>query len=652
MSRLSPSSTPPDRQTKRTKEGPGFGWTLFMGVLSVLYLGVEFGFNSLIVDTVAGLPSPEETQWLELLGRTISAVGFTLLVWGIITRRCGRLVAKVGLMLLALAVCFPAMFFGQRMLVDAIVDRSTGEQRLTSRYMTWLKAGLSDGLIVIDGLPLDASRSPSPEDKTFLSLAGALVYFDPDFLSTVEDHQEEIVKQVISNVSSDTLDSRYEQYLQARTQIQELWSAYTEGTKSYYRAVGGSDSRAQESWVELNQSVLSSWRDYSEGREKWDRRWGAEADAFYPKAKTMFRRWSRCGTRQGCNSRMERAYREEMVQVFDREDLDYQHWCVSFYVGLIIAPRDSYNVGGRRCPAKQTDFRTAFVEASSRKFEQQTGFSHTLTEAEYLSSGALRREVLADLVDKGIALGPNWSLTDKDAYISAVETKIKWEAKQAFNAGLRGLGGDEKLAPGLRYQHFVASPAVQDKARSMLGGGFVKGVEFHWSKETFFRRVLEPQIQRRVHDEIRNLKQGAPAYEDGASLASEGKQAMRAILVPPVAIAFSLFFGLWNLVSLLSSLAFAALGRRAVPRVRAGLAVVALAGIICAPLILTNVYAENRAVGYFIGEVQESHPVLGRAFDWVIRIQPVAYPIGAVIRQDLSLIASRQINRWIATPND
>lgn len=50
--------------------------------------------------------------------------------------------------------------------------------------------------------------------------------------------------------------------------------------------------------------------------------------------------------------------------------------------------------------------------------------------------------------------------------------------------------------------------------------------------------------------------------------------------------------------------------------------------------------------------VPESHPVLGRAFDWVIRIQPVAYPIGAVIRQDLPLFASRSINRWIVASND
>lgn len=608
-----------------------------MAVFSVMYLGVEFGFNSLIVDTVAGLPSAEETERLELLGRTISAVGFTLLTWGVIARRCGRLVAKAGLMLLAVVVCFPVMFFGQRMLVDAIVDRSTGEQRLTARYMTWLKAGLADGLIVIDGLPLDASRAPSPEDKTFLALSGALVYFDPNFLSTVEKHQTEIVNQVISRVSSDTLDSRYEQYLQARKQIQELWNAYADATKSYYGAVDGSASQAQKAWVDLNQDVLESWRDYSEGREKWDRRWGAEADAFYPKAKTMFRRWSRCGTRQGCNSRMERAYREEMVRVFDRQDLNYQHWCVNFYVGLIIAPRDSYNVHGRRCPAKQSDFRTAFIEASSRKFEQQTGFSHSLTEAEFLSSGALRREVVADLVGKGIELGPNWQLSDRAAFIAAAEAKIRQEAARAFNTGLQGFGGNVQLAPGLRYKDFVASSAVQDKARSMMGGGYVEGMEFHWSKETFFRKVLEPQIQRRVHNEIRNLKQGAPAYADGAALAPEGKQAMRAILVPPVAIAFSLFFGLWNLVTLLSSVVFAALGRRAVPRVRAAVAVAALAGILCAPLILTNVYAENRAVGYFIGEVQESHPILGRAFDWVIRIQPIAYPAGATIRQQFSM---------------
>ena len=628
-------ATTADHQAGECKRSTNSGfWAFLIGILSFVYLGIEFGFNSLIVDTVAGIPSIAEAERLELIGRSVSGIGFTLIVWSVIVKRSSRSARLKPLwMILALLVCFPAMFFGQKALVDYVVNQSTGDQRLLSRYMSLLKTGLADGLIVIDGLPLDTSHKQTPEDKTFLALVGGLVYFNPAFLDTVEKNQDKIVDQVIRRMTSGNLDARYEDYLSVRQAVSKNWENYKEGTKSYYSALNGRDDKAQEAWVEMNNKVLSSWKTFDEGRITWRQRWGEEADKFFPEAKKMFRQWSRCSTGKVCNDRADRKYRKEMMRIFGREDLPYQHWCVTGYLGIFIYPKDSYKVKGRQCPAKQEEFRTKFIEASTRKFYQKTGLSFQTTEAQFLVNDKIRRDVTATLRKKDIILPENWKLTDRSTFILAVKEKVAREANQRFLGVVKTLSNPDSIQPGMGYTDFISSAAIQSTVKSRMGDAYTDGMRFNWSKESFFSNALEPMIQRQVKREINNLKKGAKAYENGGPLETIGKQSMRSILVPPIAIAFSLFFGLWNLLNLVSSIFLLAIGGYATSIVKKSITASVFLSILITPFFLSNYYSDNRVVGYFVNESRKTNPMLGHAFDWVIRIQPVIYPSGKKIHE-------------------
>jgi len=324
------------------------------------------------------------------------------------------------------------MFFGQKALVDYVVNQSTGDQRLLSRYMSLLKTGLADGLIVIDGLPLDTAKTRTPEDKTFLALV-------------------------------------YEEYLGVRQLVAGNWVTYKEGSKSYYSAISKSDNKAQEAWVELNNEVLSSWKAFDEGRTKWTLRWGEEADKFFPQAQKMFKQWSRCSTGKVCNDKADRKYRQEMMRIFAREDLPFQYWCVTGYLGLFVYPKDSYKVKGRQCPIKQEEFRAKFIEASSRKFQQKTGLAFQTSEAQFIASEKLRRDITATLKKRGINLPDSWQLTDRSAFVVGVRDKVVREAKQRFQRVVSDFSKTDSIQPGMDYVAFIGSSAVQDIVKSRMG---------------------------------------------------------------------------------------------------------------------------------------------------------------------------------------
>lgn len=611
-------------------------WGIILGVISIAYLAAELAFNSLVIDTVAGMPTIADTERLELLGRSISGFGFTLIVWGMLKKLRIRNTRKFVSMVLALIICFPLMFFGQKALIDYVVDRSSGEQRLLSRYMSLLKAGLANGLISIQGLPIDTTETQSAGDKTFLSLVGGLIYFNPTFLQTVENNQAAIVDQVIRRMSSDKVDARYDNYLNIRKDVGQYWGDYKTGTKAYYSAIDGSSANAQEAWVDMNTQLHSYWNDFAKGRDDWTQRWGTEADNYFPQAKKMFLKWSRCRTSKVCNKRAGKRYRKEMERVFGRTDIAFTHWCVNPYVALLFFPDDSYRVQGRQCPVKQSLFKEKFIEASELKFRNQAGLKFETTEIAFLSSDYVREKMIKNLKEMDIDLPDGWTISNKADFVRGVNNKIKKEAGIKFRKSLPGLSS-KTLSPGLSYDEFIQSDTLQSEVKNRMGVAYTPNMRFNWQKDAFFKKVMEPAIISQVKTEVDNLKRGATHFENGKELEGIGKQSMRSILVPPIAIAFSLFFGIWNFMNIVAGSLLSLSGRwisRTLKRfILGGLAT----AVLITPFFLPSYFAENKVVGYFVSESKTTSPLLGNAFDWVIRLQPLVYPVGLHIREQINI---------------
>lgn len=612
--------------------GPYKLLTIGLGLLSVAYIAVEFAFNSLVIDTVAGIPTIDETHSLELIGRTVSGFGLIFIAWGFIIRRSTQsLTMQFLLLVLSAIICFPAMFYGQKYLVDKIVDASTGSQRLQSKYMSLLRTGLSEGIIAIDGIPFDSTKPQTAEDKTFLSLVGSLIYFNPQFLSTVEKNQDQIIKEIILRTSTDSVDEGYKEYLKIRESVSDYWNKYQKGSKSYLNAVSNSNNKSLDAWVDMNTEILKSWSSFDSGRNNWYEKWGKQSLKYYGQTDRLFRTWARCKS-ESCRNKSKQNYAKRMQQLFKCQDIPYTFWCKKLLLGFLKNKAYGHQVGNMQCPSRKKDFTPKFIAASAVEFQNTTGLNIRVTEAQFILSNKVRKDTVAKLKRDGINLPSTWRLNDKQMFVRTVTEHANKKAMRQFDREVKRFLKEDTIKPGLTYSAFVKSTAVQNTVKAEMGSAYIKGMRFNWSKETFFTRSIEPKIKKKVQDEIAKLKNGAEAYENGNSLEESGKQSMRSILVPPIAITFSLFFGLWNLFNLGTSILIAGLGRFSTKKVKRSISIIILTSILIAPLFIGSYYADNKVVAYFVDEARKTHQVLGHVFDWVIRTQPIIYPAGKSIR--------------------
>jgi len=167
-------------------------------------------------------------------------------------------------------------------------------------------------------------------------------------------------------------------------------------------------------------------------------------------------------------------------------------------------------------------------------------------------------------------------------------------------------------ALGIKYRfdswrQFSRLPQVQDVMREKLGVD--DAVDLDMTKESFLDLVVIPKYKRRALEE-------RDRWLSFNFNKEQGRQAVRAVVVHPVALAFSLFFGVLNLVGLISGIGRLALNAS----FGHSLTVVSIGGILAVPLLYSGTdysfyqYLENIEIEEF-----------GYVVRWVMTVEPWVY---------------------------
>ena len=124
-------------------------------------------------------------------------------------------------------------------------------------------------------------------------------------------------------------------------------------------------------------------------------------------------------------------------------------------------------------------------------------------------------------------------------------------------------------------------------------------------------------------------------FADGEPYEDDGKLYVRSVLIPPIAMALSLFFGLLNLISLLAmGLRKAGLSERLVS---AGHRYVLPAIILVGPVLFPSQIAQTSQFQKIVDETQESLGGLRYSVVWLTGLQPAVYPLGDALGDALGL---------------
>jgi hypothetical protein len=181
----------------------------------------------------------------------------------------------------------------------------------------------------------------------------------------------------------------------------------------------------------------------------------------------------------------------------------------------------------------------------------------------------MARNAVLRKVRARVPVSPQWNLADEAAFRAAVEQQVRRRAGGASGDGSLTVQG-RRLPPGLGWPAFFAHAGVQAELHDKLKlPASVLLQPAYGSAAAFEREVFAPLVRDTARRELQRYDAPVESFADGGRNAQVGLDAARAVIVPPVALFFSLLGAVGHLAKLgylLLRLAVAtlpALGRRA-----------------------------------------------------------------------------------------
>lgn len=251
------------------------------------------------------------------------------------------------------------------------------------------------------------------------------------------------------------------------------------------------------------------------------------------------------------------------------------------------------------------------------------------------------KRVRNDVRGKGVPVPNDWEPGDRAGFDAAVARKARGNIQASFADGIRqrfpeGAG----LAPYLSWPAFANHPAIQSYWKHKLA----IPDEVHLPSDIgdvqqYQKLVYTPTLDVRQAENLRQLDAPVSDFADGARYAGIGQDGMRALIVPPIALGFSLlgalvhiFKFLLGVIQLVTQRGFANIVYKTAGIVAGALLIFAVANV----LPTTPLTGQKLFVDRLYPDAQHKY---GDASMWLVRgtihLQPIAYPVFEFVRQDV-----------------
>ena len=675
-----PSSAASSESAASSSSGSGFArkrWALALLLLSAVYLLFEMIFNASLVQVAgSGYSTEDELTRTELLGRSLSGIGASLLLAGwalrgpLLSNRARRWTAA-GLIFL---VTWPLVFFGQRVLIDQyLIEPSSAEQRQRAYYAQLVRQGLATNSIEIEGIAHTPDEAYSGEALTFIALFGSLLYADDDLINKVESHTQAMVKKMVTDAAYRDFPDHYERYQAFRGELQDEYRRYAEASNTFNTRKSASSAEADKAWQQIDQEISKGWQEYQEGMAQFDREVSLKAEQLTPRLKDYFDRISQCQS-DACRRPYDERYAKEITQL-GVGYIEPVYWLLEEKVSTTEKVTNSLLVGvltgGLSLAIQGLDLATGgdggleksrfyylndtqdVAERLSLKLqptfaEKAKGYSYNLPSYEaFRNHPVTAQQIIQSSRKKGINLPDRWALNDRATFDRLVDRKVASEADSTWKRRSQNQG--LSLPPNLSWDQFQRHPEVQALIRDEMGAAlYVNPMRADWNNRQFLERVVEPNIDRKTKEIIDQLRHEAVEYEDGGSMAETAKSALRAILVPPISMGLSLLLIVLTLCNLPIRF-WKEFAPRSARKKSLLLMLAPPVLVVAVPLLFfSNSYlsprhdadpSEPQVIHYFMDQVsEEASPLAALGLRWVMAAQPRFQPLGSALNERTRLL--------------
>ncbi|MDN3920047.1 hypothetical protein [Roseateles violae] len=236
-----------------------------------------------------------------------------------------------------------------------------------------------------------------------------------------------------------------------------------------------------------------------------------------------------------------------------------------------------------------------------------------------------RRRVIEALRKRGVDVPDHWRLDDRETFVDSLP---QGRALRQFRARADAiLGGRTSIAPGLDWALFSSHADVQGFVKRQIasgGSGFelpAGPIDLTLSFNAFKKQIFGPPVERRVREASEKVRLSSESYAPGGRNHQAGIDAIRAVIVPPIALGMSLLFALVNLGAIL--VGWTPLSARARGVLRMGI----VACVLGLPLLLSNRITTSRAFERMSHGLEQRMPPAALLVNWVVRAEPVFYHV-------------------------
>lgn len=646
-------------------------------VAQVLYLLAEVGFNAALLNVASGATGTlDQIDSLEVTGRVLAGAGLALLFIGALMARpqlsqwvnAGVIARFVFWTALLVPLSVWIMWHLQIALIDRlVVDRADRQERFAASYVQHLAPAIRQGVLGLDHLPITSQDLDRTDIKTLLTLLGPALMTNQRLVEKIADAGEDIVKFGVHSRSASSLDEAYHSFLTSSEAMAAAWSDYEGQVKTLEADLDAEvidliSSREYSVTVDRMETVDNLYR--KRERDLWetlDRR----------VEQTLNNMHNRCSTRRGFGdqfkailsfSKMDRNLcyldsdqptRGRNAQRFYSDFGFYptfEDYCPRWQHSEQCLSPDQYHSAARktwsRAPEdKKQDFFDRH-QRYSRSYIKQTppGLSTT----EMFNHPSIKDHLQLDQ-SLTIRAGDIQHRTDRhgNAIIRAeglarriVVNRMEKQLSQGLSEMIAGATGTRLRASGLTppkghphlgfsHSQFMRNSGLQRAFfEAPLSSTIVAQPLDSVSRDQFYTDVVLVRMQ----DTVAQALQSLPASPATVNI-KQSDQALRAIYVPAIALAFSLFFSVLNALSVLwRALSLLMIykphwediiGTRRIAVVK----FFGLVAILNLPLMVPDNQVFQSQVMQQAIRASDLHPAAG-VVDWVVSVQPVIFPIG------------------------
>ena len=500
---------------KTTKYPTYLPW---LTALTVVYLTTELAFNARLLDVVGGLPDQDAVDHIEHWGRFLSGTALTLAIWGMLlfphgprwlaalSERCPRLdgmrlAVAVGGLAVSAVLCQGIAWYGERALIDGIVNKSDAGMRRNALHLGVVANGLRSGDVRLKDSGV--TDPASPDWRTTVAVFPALAMSD-DAAARAAGSVIAVVRRAVESKAGGFDKWNTDAWQQSLREVKRQYLDYHSGVERYHAVLAGIDAQLDAAWSSYTRQVVKS----SGGVTVWN----------LPPAK-----WG------------------EVVAQLHRQG--------------VMVPNDFR-------PSDTATFRAAAKLTTMAQAEKE--------------------------------------------YVAAMTTSLGFV-----------------IPDDLDFAGFANHPAVAIKWGEALHlpAGVLP------STKSDPQALYDATIDSITSSKLDDFRAPVGEFADGAVREPQGKTAVTALVVPVIALAFSLLGALFHAGKLTLCLA-----RFAMPKTAARLAGL---GVVVAGLLLAWVASTPVTTSGFFLEKASKNPTVGVVAKWSAQAQVYAYPLNECVRSTL-----------------